>query len=229
VVDLLWGGDGTTHRRGNQIDPTSGASGNLPPANERKGDGAYHPVPSLPVVDGCFMPNGAGGPVRTDSAGHTFAFPGTNGLTYLHIVAGGKIPVPAGRDPIGTALAGVDYAAPEHGLLLVHPNAGLTLDLSAVRRLHPGSRLTRFHCALGNSHPKVRQSKADAYVLADGASRFERRQFTGNDGAFHVDVPIQDADRFLTLATTDGGDGTAADDVLLGDPTFDLAATAGGT
>ena len=227
VVDLLCGGDGTTHQRGNQIDASTGAAGALAAVGDTHGDGAYHPVPALPVVDGCFVPDGAAGPVRTDSAGHTFGFPPTNGITYLRIVAGGKVPVPRGADPIGTVLAGVDYAVPGRGLLLVHPNVGLTLDLAAIRRLHPGSRLVRFRCALGNSHPKSRQSKTDAYVLADGVPRFERRGFTTADDVFQVDVALRDAERFLTLATTDGGDGTAADDVLLGDPTFDLTAQAG--
>jgi hypothetical protein len=37
-----------------------------------------------------------------------------------------------------------------------------------------------------------------------------------------VDVPIRDSDRFLTLASTDGGDDNRFDWVTFGDPTFDL-------
>ena len=208
---------------GGQVDPVTGDAGHLPAPEGRNGDGRYHPVPSLPVVDGCFVPNGPLGPTTVDSAGHTFNFPKNSGRTYPNVVAGAPIPVIATKANIGTTLAGIDYAQPAHSLLLIHANSGLTLDLAAVRRLHPGMRLARFRCVLGNSHPTSPKTLVDAYVLTDGTSRFERHKFTTKDGPFSIDLPLADSIRFLTLATTDGGDGESNDDVLLGDATFDLA------
>ena len=64
---------------------------------------------------------------------------------------------------------------------------------------------------------------ADVYVLVDGQLRFQNRGFTNDAGPFPVQVPLADADRFLTLVTTDGGDQIGYDWVLWVDPTFALS------
>jgi hypothetical protein len=231
VVDLVAGGDGTTHRRGMSIDSLTGRSGPLPHKPFFKGDGKYHAVPTVPVVDGCFVPDGTRGPDQVDSAGDRFAFPKTSDNSP-GIWAGGKVPsswavVPGSTVvPILTTLENVDYAQGTHGLLHIHSNAGLTLDLTAIRRLHPGTSISRFRCIAGNSFITTVKfnvnPSADLYVLVDGKQRFARRAFSPQDGAFAVEVLLQDSDRFFTLAVTDGGDTTTFDWVLLGDPVLDL-------
>ena len=223
VVDLVCGGDGTSARRGMAID-SAGRVGALAPAGDEHGDGRYHTVSSEPAIDGCCIPDGSGGPVRVDSAGHAFAFPATSGRTFGHIWAGGAPPSPAGYQPTPTQLGTVDYAAPGHSLIFMHSNKLLTLDLAAIRRLFPGSTLVRFHCLAGIA-PLASQSelnKADVYVLVDGQARYERRQIRPVDGPFAVDVPLAISDRFLTLAATDGGDSIGHDYVLWGDPVLEL-------
>ena len=59
-------------------------------------------------------------------------------------------------------------------------------------------------------------------MLIDGEPRFQRRQIRNEHGVFSVLVPIHDNDRFLTLATTDGGDGISGDWVTFGDPRLEL-------
>ena len=103
----------------------------------------------------------------------------------------------------------------------MHPNKGLTIDLAAVRRLHPAKSLSKFRCIAGNTS-RPSNNHSDLFILIDGSLRFERRHFTQADGPFQVGVPLSDTDRFLTLATTDGGDGTSLDWVLLGDPAIDV-------
>jgi len=220
VVDLVAGGDGTTHRRGVGIDPATGHVASGHPAATFPGDGYYHRVPAIPAVDGCFVPDGTRGPTEVDSAGHRFLFPLTGGDSFNRIWAGGAIPSP-GR-PIYTTLRGIDYSQPGHGLLFIHSNTGLTFDLAAIRRLHPGTVLSRFHCIVGNSYrplnePAGTQPRADAFVVVDGESRFQRRGFN-NDEPFVVDVQLGPDDRFLVLTTTDGGDRAKFDWVLWVDP-----------
>jgi hypothetical protein len=230
VMDLVAGGDGTTHRRGVGVDPLTGELVTRHPIGDFRGDGKYHWVVALPVVDGCFVPNGRGGPVQVDSGGDRFPFPATSGMSFNRIWAGGPIPS-AGR-PLSTMLRGVDYAKPGHGLLFIHSNTGLTFNLAGIRRLHTGSLLTSFHCIVGNSFVPSSEDagaepRADAYVLVDGKCRFQRTGFSNKDHPFRIDVPLDAADRFLTLATTDDGHRTKFNWVLWGDPTIESSSGSG--
>jgi hypothetical protein len=63
---------------------------------------------------------------------------------------------------------------------------------------------------------------ADIWVLVDGQVRFRRREINGFNGGFSIKVPLAKSDRFLTLATTDSGDGIACDQVIYGDPRLEL-------
>jgi len=232
LADLLSGGDGTTHLRDGLLDAATGNARGVTPAAVVKGDGIYRRVSSLPVVDGCLIPDGSAGPSTVDSAGHTFPFPRTDHSTYSRICAGGVVPVPKGAIPIGTILDGIDYFQSGHGFVFVHSNAAVTFDLAAIRRLHPNLSLKRFHCVVGSSFNVVQNpernkamlAKDDAYVLVDGKPRFQRLGFRIRDGGMRVDIPLTSADRFLTLASTDGGDGQSYDDTLFGDPVFDVTA-----
>ena len=53
-------------------------------------------------------------------------------------------------------------------------------------------------------------------------SRFQRREINGCNGAFSIVVPIDENDRFLTLAATDGGNGIDWDWIMFGDPQLEL-------
>jgi hypothetical protein len=228
VVDLVAGGDGTTHRRGVGIDPATGHVVLGHPVATFPGNGNYHRVPAIPAVDGCFVPDGTRGPTEVDSAGHRFLFPPTGGDSFNRIWTGGTIPSP-GR-PIYTTLRRVDYSQPGHGLLFIHSNTGLTLNLVAIRRLHPGMVISSFHCTVGNSYmplnePASTRPRSDAFVVIDGQSRFQRRAFSNNDEPFVVDVPLGPEDRFLTLTTTDGGDRAKFDWVLWADPVLESRPT----
>ena len=101
--------------------------------------------------------------------------------------------------------------------------AVLTIDLAAVRRLHPGASVTAFRASAGTTAARDPDGKpiapaADLFVLVDGSVRYERKGFTPRDGALAVDVPLGPADRFLTVAATEGADGSLYDHVILGDP-----------
>jgi ferric-dicitrate binding protein FerR (iron transport regulator) len=230
VVDLIAGGDGTTRRRDVGIDARNGNAGPLEVVTEFKGDGLYHRVPSLLVVDGCFVPDGRKGPFPVDSAGHTFAFPRTDAKGFNHIWAGtAKSSPPRGMMPISGKMGGTDYSRPDRGMLYMHANLGLTVDLDAIRRLHPNKTPSRFRAMVGHSEPRAtdKSSRADVYVLVDGKARFDRRGITPLDDPRQVEVPLGTGDRFLTLAVTDGGDGIQYDGLLWGDPVIDLADASG--
>lgn len=225
LADLVAGGDGTTHRGNGMIDPSSGTSGLMPLTKIIESDSTYHRVSSLPVIDGCFIPNGADGLVQVDSAGHRFALPPTDGKTYDYIFSGNHVPRPGShRVPIPTILDKVDYSRPEHWFVYLHANVGLTFDLAAVRRLHPASRLEQFHAVVGNVRGKGAGAPdpVELFVLTDGVMRFHRR-FERRD-IFTAAVPLSSSDRSLTIIVTDGGAGNGGDDILFGDPAFEMQA-----
>jgi hypothetical protein len=66
------------------------------------------------------------------------------------------------------------------------------------------------------------QGYADFSVFVDGKPRFTRWQVNRLGGPMPAVVPIKDSDRFLTLVTTDGGDGIENDDTIFGDPQLDM-------
>ncbi len=232
LVDVVAGGDGFSGRRNRSIDPTNGQADAMTPKGLGSkewfvGDGKYHRVEALPFVDGVFIPDGGKNAVQVDSADNMFAgFPDTTSKTWKPIWAGGKLPT---DPPSKAAFGGIDYAAPPHCLLFMHANNGITFDLEAIRRANPGSRLLRFRAAAGSSSEAMYSAggakvSADLWVLVDGQVRFERHEIDGYSGAFQVLIAINDDDRFLTLATTDGGitdygvNGVYGDWTMFGDP-----------
>jgi len=217
IVDLICGGDGTTHLRSGAIDQRTGELGrSLSSPDTAAMPSDYHPVHGLQVVDGCFVPNGTN---VVDSKRQTFDFGATNGKTLYKILAGGRFPWPVPGETFTAVLGGVDYSEPQHGLILVHPNVGITFDLAAIRRLHPGFRLADFRAVVGNTClASPRSTKGHVFVLVDGVSRSDLPDLTAKDGAVNLRVALADADRFLTIAITDNRKTVSRNWVILGDP-----------
>ena len=226
LVDVVAGGNGFSGKRDASIDPTTGRPSNAVEFGNPKiealfppGDGKYHPVKELPFVDGVFVPDGSDGPVQVDSTGHGFTgFPKTTNQTALLIRAGGDIPTV--RWPIRVTLDGVDYASQGHGLLFLHPNKGLTFDLNAIRKANPGWTIKKFLAVGGNVGESG--SLADLWVLVDGKMQFRRWRISSHQGGFAIAIPLPPDSRFLTLASTDGGNGLSSDWIMFGDPRLEL-------
>jgi hypothetical protein len=231
LVDVVAGGDGFSGKRGRGIDPTNGRVCSDQPDNAEiinaQGDYQYHRVEGMPLVDGIFIPDGRKGPVQVDSAGHVFPdCPTTDNWSHAYVWAGGKLsPIVARR--ITTVLAGVDYAASDHSLLLVHSNKGITFNLEEIRKANPGYQVVRLRAVAGNVEPESEKGVnvfADVWVLVDGQVRFKRREINNYMGAMPVNVSISDNDRFLTLAVTDGGNSYMCDQIIFGDLRLELVA-----
>ena len=229
LVDVVAGGDGFSGRRNAGIDPTTGRRSNVVEFGNNpkvvriwpKGDGKYHKVEELPFVDGVFVPDGSKGPLQVDSVGHTFVeCPKTANQTPHHIWAGGRIP--ATRASIATKLDGIDYASQGHGVLSMHANNGITFDLNTIRKGNLDWTIKRFHAVAGNVEQGNGGSLADIWVLVDGKVRYRRNQINSYHGGFSFSIPIHDGDRFLTLVTTDGGNGMIGDFMIFGDPQLEL-------
>jgi hypothetical protein len=231
LTDIVAGGDGYSGLKLGGINPCSGQLvDRLPGSTESLylvGDGVYHRVSDLPFVDGVFIPNGGKGPAQVDSAGHAFAgFPTTDNRTYGYVWAGN---VKASGYPASIRLGRIDYDLPGHSQLDMLANKGVTFNLDAIRHANPGCKLLRFCAAVGNTSPaSVRKTyeAAGVWVLLDGKAKFVRQELRGWNAPISVAVSLNDHDRFLTLATTDGGDGHAWDWIVFGDPRIEMQTAA---
>lgn len=141
------------------------------------------------------------------------------GLTHDLIVAGGVVPSVQGA--VNAILDKVDYSAPPHSLLFLHPECGLTFNLDAIRRLHPSTRLDSLHAVIGNSiiDPRGTPLRPGLRVLVDGALRFDRT-FKSHNDVDQLDLPLGYNDHFLTLISMKNTNFLSGQDVLLGDPVF---------
>jgi hypothetical protein len=121
-------------------------------------------------------------------------------------------------------LNGVDYGSQGHGFLFFHSNNAITFDLNAIRKANVGWTIGRFLTTVGNGSPRD-SSLVDFCVLVDGQMRYRAREFSCHSGGVSVATSITPDDRFLTLITTDGGNGITGDWTLFGDPRLELIPT----
>ncbi|MBN1395090.1 MAG: NPCBM/NEW2 domain-containing protein [Pirellulales bacterium] len=232
LADIAAGGDGLGWRNQRGVDPSTGAIIAAPIGSfGAEGDGRYHLVEGLPLVDGVFVPDGRQGPVQLDSAGHVFAgFPETDNFTWGYIWAG-KYPTVKNTIPSPSCwLDGVDYSGIPHSVLCMPACKGVTFDIDAIRKMNPGAALRRFSAAAGNTEPRTyehvplrKRVSADVWVFVDGKLRFSKTDFNSEDGAIPIIVPLQPTDRFLTLATTDAGNSGECDWTMFGDPRLEIS------
>lgn len=219
LVDLIAGGDGTGVATGVGIDAATGRDRQTRAVTTRRGDHQYFPLTNHRVLDGCFIPDGR---MQVDSAGDSFSFPTTTLLSYGLIWAGPNIPW-EGELAMATTLPD-GIATPTSRVLVMHSNNGITFNLDSIRALHAPARVTGFRARVGNSYRSAgpganpTRTLASIHVIVDGVAQYEKRAFANVDGAIDVNCTLSDKDHFLTLATTDGGDGNPCDWVLWTDP-----------
>jgi hypothetical protein len=204
LADVVGGGDGWGTGVNQGIDPRDGSI-ETSHVQSLTGDGVYHAVGALSFVDGVFIPDGTS---QLDSAGNTYALPDTNNLTWDHVW----------NSPVGGSdLNGIDFNTAGHSMIALHSNKGITFDLDEVRLANPGWTVTEFRSLVGGTG----SSTSDYWVFLDGQLMASRIRSPANVG-YLVEVPIGLNDRFLTLVSTDGGDGYGSDQVFFGDPYLEM-------
>jgi mono/diheme cytochrome c family protein len=188
--------------------------------------------PSLfEFVDGVFVPDGDKGKaeIPISSTGITVTgLPKTSGNAWDMIRNG---PVASQHSP---ELDGIDFTRDDHSLLGLHANAGITFDLAAMRKVarlsessseRPGSKsqaTLRFTAKLGY-FGALGNNFADAWVFVDGHKVADFQKLRRADGLQKIDVELPASARFLTLVSTDGGNGYGMDQIGFGDPRVKLA------
>jgi len=180
----------------------------------KRDDNGFQTVPSLPFVDGVFVPDSNDGSAVITSTGIRFEqCPRTCGKCYETIMnrgvfEAGSLGVQFGR------LAGRMYDTKVSPSIGLHPNAGITFDLDAMRAAMPGVQIDRFVGLCGVSESVIpfcrgrnpADIKVDFWVLADGQVRLHATLAAAPPQSRQIDVSLGRNDRFLTLATTHPGD-----------------------
>ncbi|MDA0810203.1 MAG: DUF1553 domain-containing protein [Planctomycetota bacterium] len=181
-------------------------------------------------VDGVFIPDGDNGraEIPVSSTGVTITgLPKTSGDAWDMIRNG---PVASQHSP---ELDGIDFTKDGHSLLGLHANAGITFDLGAMHKVARLSKSSseppdsesqatlRFTARLGY-FGAVGDNFADAWVFVDGRKVAEFRKLRRADGLQKIDIELPASARFLTLVSTDGGNGYGMDQVGFGDPQVKL-------
>jgi len=102
---------------------------------------------------------------------------------------------------------GQEYGNREHPCIMMHANLGITFDLDAIRSLCPDITVSHFVSKIGVADfDEAAGCNADFWVLVDGQVRASERNVTHKGMLHDISVALTPTDRFLTLATTDGGD-----------------------
>jgi hypothetical protein len=228
LASLAEGGNGFTLSDAKTgIDP---ATGRVNPetiqAYDRMGRD-YHRVLDRPAVDGVFVPDGGAGANVVTSVGHTFdAFPDTDSYYWSDITAWPYIlESMEGKEPQYIKVS-LNPAAPAKtsfsSFLLIHSNAGITFDLDKIRQSFPQREISRFKSTCGVSQNVSERKQSAFWVLLDGKCVFRCEMNGKNTESRDIDIPIGAQQRFLTLATTDGGDTIIYDWCVFADPVLEL-------
>ncbi len=216
LADMIGAGNGLdTGVWGQGLDASTGQITSRRRILKGQGNG-FQRVPLLPFIDGVFVPGSNNDSAVVTSTGIRFEqCPKTSGTSYEAIVNGATFQVGSSGEIHAGRLDGQTYDTRAHPSIGMHPNAGITFDLDAIRRAMPEAQISRFRARCGVSNNVVRFAERDAdpnaiavtfWVLLDGQPPFSRTLKVVPAQSERIDVPINPRDRFLTLATTTPGE-----------------------
>ncbi len=211
LADIVGGGDGRgTGTAGGGIHPGTGKAVPKKPIGYLNNLVANTPKPGpSPLVNAVFIPNGPD-PVPLTTTGITVSGLPATALSGWDAIRNGPV-----KDQFSTVLDEVDYAKDGHSMLGIHANAGISFDLTAIRELAPLVN-PRFRTVVGYGG-RTSEIGADFFVCLDGEIVADGR-IGRDDGGIALDIPLAPEHRFLTLISTDAGNGISHDQIFFGDP-----------
>ena len=222
LADIVAGGDGIGSK--GTKDGIRWDNGQLASRKEyyvgqrEKGPGKFIPTVESELIEGVFVPDGSQGPnVITKDGSIVWNAPPTCNEYCYNINVSGLISRGSGRIPEHQQiLEGKLCGTPENPAISMHPNAGITFNLQAIRARYDGYPLAVFTAVCGFSQTVTQYANqfvpgytptTSFYVLVDGQERFSRIDMTPQDGICRIQVELNPQDRYLTLVTTEGTDG----------------------
>ena len=244
LVDIVCGGNGQGMRLAAAIDPLTGQLDRRPWSTAlgpgtRKGDSLFHRAEWHPFIDGTFVPNKLGEAIQVDTRGGTILLPKNHGdYTWGPIWARRAVKDSSQFDRAADSWGAKTYPVITERLshcrlggIGIHASVGITFDLKAIDKEHPGriKRLTAVLANLENSkeHNPEWASKnpapsADYRVFVDGELKYEKLNFARNVDGVPFAVDLSPNDRFLTFVTNDAGNTNRYDHIVVIDPVLEI-------
>ncbi len=189
------------------IDPGTGKVHLKSVQKNRSGEGGYKAAPKRQFIDGVFIPNSVDGPTIVSSAGHMFAFPKTDGGYYSDITSN---PYAHKLFPQSDIALSLSPLAPgkttDSPLIFLHASVGVTFNLDKIRQSFGHLEIDRFKSSCGISQGTGEINRSEFWVLLDGQCVFHNTLDLNHPEAREIDISITSEHKFLTLATTNGGD-----------------------
>ncbi|AQQ08975.1 FecR protein [Sedimentisphaera cyanobacteriorum] len=220
LADIVGGGNGLgSGKQGFGLNSLNGRFGQrrtLRMLMKKSKSNKYNSVKDLPFVDGVFVPGAEDGEVKITSQGHTFRdFFKTSGRYWGGILNGAVHFENPEVFKHNLSLAGEILSFPKTKGIFIHPNQGITFDLSRIREAYGDAALSSFTAQFGLSdtifdNSKLKTNKnfseikipsCDIYVLLDGEQEFQKKAQTPKDQPCDIDVSIKPSDHFLTVIT----------------------------
>lgn len=239
LADIVGGGNGFgTGKPGAGIDPKTGQF-NAPYIRYGRmyiaKEAFWSPVPANPFVDCVFVTDGSKGPQRVTTQGHYFDNFEPTDRRFHHDIfyaasAASTLPndddsedqIAAVSQTAEITLDGVRYGTLERPAILMHAPLGITFDLAAINQSLSGLKIQRFQSIVGIPDVGREGALLDVMVLLDGVCVFRHDHYAVADTSLVLDIPIAPENRFLTLAVTDGGNGSWWDLCVFGQPRLEL-------
>lgn len=216
LADVVGGGNGFgSGKKGIGIDARTGQVQERPFGDLGNVNPGNYAACSYEFVDGVFVPANEQTKISSTELLAT-ALPINSGKAWDMIRNG---PV---ASQFSTMLGATDFNADGHSMLGLHANAGITFDLNAIRTaIWPADSASsdppalRFSTVAGYGGRTIEPS-AEYRILLDGQLSAQGR--VGRNDAVPIEIAIPVEARFLTLISTDGGDGYGHDQISFGDP-----------
>ena len=251
LADFISGGNGLGDgTRLAAIDPETGKMGPWELTVQRNSDGKYKPIVESKYIDGVFMPDGGDGPVVVSSQDHLWNCPDTTGAYKYNIVSSLRMLDEASNFGVGQSFSDIllevsqkgdkpvhlvrpvswDNAGTNKDLpsIFIHANLGITYDLEEIRALAIEQRLSSFSSTFGIAEKfmdmegvALEDIKLDLWILVDGKVKYSAKSVDGTK-LIEIDVDLEDADKFLTLAVTEEKNGIPFDWGLFVNPVLKL-------
>jgi len=228
LADMIVGGDGQNANRGMaKIDLTTGERTGLLFVNALEQNPGFQASDQNAFIDGVFIPDQGDGQVVSSTGLGFEDCPDTSGTAFYHITTFNEIPSIGSSETHSLKLTRM--SADTDSTLLLHPNAGITFDLDAIRASYPAHQVTSFVAACGfpaalSEKRAASDSGAGVAAAESGSAQFHvlldgRRLTTLSINMFTrpqtLQIPVADGDRFLTLVSTDANQNINFDWVVL--------------
>ncbi|MBN2064739.1 MAG: FecR domain-containing protein [Sedimentisphaerales bacterium] len=206
LADIFSGGDGFGKvMQITGINPGTGAITSAVVRDTRITDRLYCNVSENELIDGVFVPDSKNKDITIDSNGNKTDFLGARGY-YTHEIAvyHGDIKQQQSTIP---PLVFNNTQYDDHDIVMLHSNCGITIDLMAIRKKHPGFTLKEFRSQGGITEAlrNVTEKKPyiDFTILIDGQVEYCTTGVSAQSGKMEYAVELGPQDEFMTLMVTD--------------------------